>query len=85
MNGNYNFISNNVKGIEASEKRLKLFEYLKNNINDNGIIFLQETHSLSNDELKWKDEFGGPLFFHTEKAILVGWQSAIVVQKILKW
>ena len=85
MKGNYNFISNNVKGIKASEKWLKLFEYLKNNINDNGFIFLQETHSLSNDELKWKDEFGGPLFFHTEKAILVGWQSAIVVQKILKW
>ena len=83
MNGNYNFISNNVKGIEASEKRLKLFEYLKNNINDYGIIFLQETHLLSNDELKWKEEFGGP-FFHMEKAILVGWQSAIVVQ-ILKW
>ena len=64
MNGNYNFISNNVKGIKASEKRLKLFEYLKNNINGNGFIFLQETHSLSNDELKWKDEFGGPLFSH---------------------
>ena len=62
MNGNYNFISNNVKGIKASEKRFKLYEYLKNNINDNGFIFLQETHSLSNDELKWKDEFGGPLF-----------------------
>ena len=85
MSSNYNFISYIVKGIKASEKRLKLFEYLKNNINDNGFIFLQETHSLSNDELKWKDEFGGPLFFHTEKAILVGWQSAIVVQKILKW
>ena len=85
MNGNYNFISNNVTGIKASEKQLKLFEYLKKNINDNGFIFLQETHSLSNDELKWKDEFGGPLFFHTEKAILMGWQSAIVVQKILKW
>ena len=84
MNGNYNFISNNIKGIEASEKRLKLFEYLKNNINDYGIIFLQETHLLSNDELKLKEEFGGPLFFHMEKAILVGWQSAIVVQ-ILKW
>ena len=64
MNGNYNFISNNVKGIKASENLLKLFEYLKNNINDNGFIFLQETHSLSNDELKWKDEFGGPLFPH---------------------
>ena len=68
MNGNYNFISNNVKGIEASEKRLKLFEYLKNNINDNGIIFLQETHSLSNDELKWKEEFRGPLFFSHGKS-----------------
>ena len=85
MNGNYNFISNKVKGMKASEKRLKLFECLQNNINDNGFIFLQETHLLSNDELKWKDEFGGPLFFHTEKAILMGWQSAIVVQKILKW
>ena len=84
MNGNYKVISKNVKKIKASEKRLKLFEYLNNNINDNGFIFLQETHLLSNDELKWKDEFGGPLF-HTEKAILVGWQSALVVQKILKW
>ena len=64
MNVNYNFISNNVKGIKASEKQLKLLEYLKKNINDNGFIFLQETHSLSNDELKWKDEFGGPLFPH---------------------
>ena len=78
MNGNYNFISNNAKGIKASEKRLNLFEYRKNNINDNGFIFLQETHSLLNDELKWKVEFGGPLFFHTEKAILMGWKSAIV-------
>ena len=85
MNGNYNFISNNVKGIKASEKRLKLFEYLRNNINNNGFIFLQETHSSSNDEQKWKDNFKGPLFFHTEKAILVVWQSAIVEQKLLKW
>ena len=49
MSGNYNFISNDVKGIEASEKRLKLFEYLKNKINDNGFINLQETNSLSNE------------------------------------
>ena len=40
MNGNYNFISNNVKGIKASEKRLKMFEYLKNSINDNGTLTL---------------------------------------------
>ena len=31
MNGNYNFISNNIKGVKTSEKRLKLFEYLTNN------------------------------------------------------
>ena len=67
-NGNYNFISNNVKGIKASEKRLKVFEYLKNSITDNGFIFLQETHSLSNHELKWKDDFGGPLFFSHGKS-----------------
>ena len=50
MNGNYNFISNNVKGVKASEKRLKLFEYLGNNFSNNGFIFLQETHSSSKDE-----------------------------------
>ena len=55
INGNYNFVSDDVKGIKAFEKRLKLFEYLKNNIDDNRFTFLQETHSLSNDELKWKD------------------------------
>ena len=71
MNGNYNFISNNVKGIKASEKRLELLEYLKNNVNENSFIFLQETYSLSNDELKWKDKVGGPLFLHTGNAILV--------------
>ena len=42
MNSNYNFISNNVKGIKASEKRLELFEYLRNN-NNNSSVFLQET------------------------------------------
>ena len=72
MNGNYNFISNNIKGIKASEKQLKLFEYLKNNINNNGFIFLQEAHSLPNDELKWKDEIGGPLFLTPKKQFLWG-------------
>ena len=72
MNGNYHFISNNIKRIKASEKRLKVSEYLKNNINDNGFTFLQETHSLSNVELKWKDEFGKPLFFSHRKSYSCG-------------
>ena len=57
--------------IKTSEKRLKLFEYLRDNINNNDFIFLQETHSLSNDEPQWKDDFGILNFFHTEKAILM--------------
>ena len=30
-------------------------------------MFLQETHSLSNDEQKWKDDFGVPSTFFTRK------------------
>ena len=40
---NYNLISNNVKGIQSSKMRLKLFEYLKQNINFNGFILFHET------------------------------------------
>ena len=35
---NYNSISNNIKGIQVSKKRLKLFEYFKQNINFNSFI-----------------------------------------------
>ena len=57
-----NFISNNVKGIRSSEKRLKIFEYLKNNTHHIGFVFLQETHLLTQDENKWKDDFQDLLF-----------------------
>ena len=57
------FISNNVKGICSSEKRLKTFEYLKKNIHLNGFAFLQETHSLTQDEKKWEDDYKDSLFF----------------------
>ena len=66
-----NFISNNVKCIRSSEKRLKIFEYLKNNIHHNGFVFLQETQSLTQDEKKWKDDFKDRLFFHMVVQILV--------------
>ena len=68
MNNNYNFISNSVKGMNASVKRLKLYEYLRNNINNNGFIFLQKTHSLSKDEQKWQDDFGSALYFSHGKS-----------------
>ena len=47
---NLKFISNKVKGIQKSEKRIKIFEYLKNSVTPNGFIFLQETHSSVDEE-----------------------------------
>ena len=80
---NYNFISNNVKRIQASKKRFKLFEYLKQNINFNGFISFQETHSSLNDKKQWKDEFNNPLlFFYMAKQILAVLQLDFV-EKIL--
>ena len=53
INNYIQFISNNVKGLQSLEKRIKVFEYLKNCISNNGFLFLQETHSIVFDE---KDE-----------------------------
>ena len=79
---NYNFVSNNIKGIQVSKKRLKLFEYLKSNINFNSFMLFQETHSSLNDEKQWKDEFNGPLFFSHCKKILAVLQPDFV-EKII--
>ena len=65
------FISNNVKGLQNSLKRIKIFEYLKNNSGSNGFLLLQETHSSLADEKKWADELEGPIFFHMVKRTLV--------------
>ena len=41
---NLPFLSNNVNGLHSSKKRVKMFEYFKDQIVNNGIIFLQKTH-----------------------------------------
>ena len=46
------FISNNVKVLQNSVKRIKVFEYLKNNLGSNVFWLLQETHSSLADEKK---------------------------------
>ena len=58
-----NYISNNLKGISSSEKRFKIFGCPKNDIHHNGFVFLQETHKLTEDEKKRKDNFKDLLFF----------------------
>ena len=55
--------SNNVKGIQTLQKRIKLFEYSKSSVTPNGLIFLKDTHSWMSNEKKWEDKFNGKLFF----------------------
>ena len=62
MANKINFISNNVKGFQSTNKRLKLIKYFKDKIVSNGFFFLQETHSTVNDEIKGKDDFKGEVF-----------------------
>ena len=72
FNDKLTFLSNNVKGIKASEKGLNLFECFRNLSTPMGFVFLQETHSSVDVEKRWNDDFQGQLFFfHTVKQILV--------------
>ena len=64
------FISNNVKEIRSFEKRIKFFEYLKNDIVSNEFIFLQETHSTIHDEKNGTASLKLNSFSHTAKVIL---------------
>ena len=57
MANKINFISNNVKGLQSTNKRLKLIKYFKDKIVSNGFLFLQDTNSTINYEIKWKDDF----------------------------
>ena len=57
------FIINNIKGIQNNSKRSSVVEYFRNKLGNNGILFLQETHSTFNDENIWKNDFSGPVFY----------------------
>ena len=80
---NLSFISNNVKGLQAISKRIKIFEYLKNYVTSNGFIFLQEPHSSVKDEKIWNDEFEGQLFFSHGKTNSCGVAIGFVGTKAL--
>ena len=42
-NNSLNFITNNVKGIQSSKKKLKLIQYFKDKTESTRVLFLQET------------------------------------------
>ena len=76
----FNFLSNNFKGLQSSKKQLKLFQYFKNKISLKGILFLQETHSSKVTEKIWSDEFNGDIFSHGKTnscGVLVGFYGNI--------
>ena len=59
INNKLSFLSNNVERIQASEKKLKLSEYLRKLKTPGGFLFLQETHFSVDAEKKWNDDFQG--------------------------
>ena len=46
-----------------SEKRIKIFGYLKNSISPNRFIFIQETHCSVAEEKRWCDKLNCSLYF----------------------
>ena len=86
---NFNFISNNVKGLKLTKKRIKLFEYFKSKLAASGVLFAQETHSVREIEQKWKDELNGQIFSLNGKSsscgvfiALFGSKSVIITKEI---
>ena len=73
---NFNFLSNNVKGLQSAKKRLKLFNFSKNKIGPKGILFLQETHSSVGTE-KWIDDFKDKIYYSHGKTNSCGVLIAI--------
>ena len=51
----------NCRGIRNAVKRNNIFTWLKTS--HSGICFLQESHSVESDELKWEREWGGRIFY----------------------
>ena len=60
---NLTFLTNNVKELQSSKKRIKLIEYFRSKLKYNGFLFLQETHSTIKNENTWVNDFNGPVFF----------------------
>ena len=63
INNYIQFISNNLKRLQSLEKRIKVFEYLKNCISNNAFMFLQEMYSTAYNEKRWQGDLKGKKFF----------------------
>ena len=61
MSNKLKILTCNVRGIANPHKRRKIFRYLHEK--DIDVIFMQETHSTKNCEKRWRNEWGGRIFF----------------------
>ena len=81
MDNILNFLSNNVIGLKSSKKHLKMFEYFREKISNNGIIFLQETHSSEDTFNNWQNDFRGEAFFSHGSASSCGFMIGYLGSK----
>lgn len=58
---NLHFISYNVRGLRETFKRRKIMRFLNQRKFD--VVFIQESHSILNDEKIWTNEWGGKMYF----------------------
>ena len=65
----------------SRKKRIKMFKYLKDKIGNNGIVFLQETHSSEDTYNEWRDDFKGRIFFshgmQSSCGVMIGFLGSI--------
>ena len=59
--GSFSVMSLNVRGLRNQVKRRSIFRFLKDQ--NYLFYFLQETYSKPGDEIIWKSEWGGDIFF----------------------
>jgi len=72
----FNLTTYNCKGLQQKGKRLKIFNYLKDKLKNDGIFFLQESHSTPLIEDIWQTQWDGDLLFsHGEsnaRGVIIG-------------
>ena len=64
----YDITSLNVRGLREQNKRRNIFSYLKDE--KSKLCFLQETYSEVNDEIIWRNEWGGKKYFFPNSLML---------------
>ena len=76
------FISNNIKGLQNSLKRIKIFEYLRNNVGSKWIFAFARNPFIFSWWKKWPDELKGTIFFNkVDTFVYIGNNKVNVLDK----